>query len=249
MAGCLALFLDTLILAPANHLLAGETLAPWTSPELKRTTVTCWGRAYRFDGTLLPTKIASQERNILASPVKLATVVNGRELKWRRAAFKPTGKSNEAVGYSTRVSAAGVGACCEFTTEFDGCTRVELTLESSAPLKLDSLDLVIPLRPAYAQFFHHSSTLPVYVWDWPKKQLNAGRVGAQGLKLPFVYFIWLGSDEGGLQVFSESDEALSPAEPTTVVTVSPGRGSPCYDSICSATTLSMARGIGHLASW
>ena len=78
MARCLALLLPTLILAPANHLLAGETLAPWTSPELKGTTVACWGRAYRFDGTLLPTKIASQERNILASPVKLAAVVNGR---------------------------------------------------------------------------------------------------------------------------------------------------------------------------
>ena len=66
---------------------------------------------------------------------------------------------------------------------------MELTLESPAPLKLDSLDLVIPLRPAYAQFFHHSSTLPVYVWDWPKKQLNAGRVGARAQAAVCVFHL------------------------------------------------------------
>ena len=223
MARCLVALLLVLLFPAVEHLLAGEIPAPWASLEIKGNTVSCWGRNYRFDGTLLPARISSQERNILAAPVKLAAVVNGRELNWKQATFKSTGKSSEAVDYGTKASAAGVTARCEFSTEFDGCTRVELTLESPAPLKIDSLDLIVPLRPAHAQFFHHSSTLPVYVWDWPKKQLNAGRVGEQGLKLPFVYFIWLGSDEGGLQMFAESDQALAPAEPTAVVTVTPGR--------------------------
>jgi len=79
--------------------------------------------------------------------------------------------------------------------------------------------MVVPLKTECASLFHHYPALPVYQWDWPKKQMNCGSVAATGLKLPFVYAIWLGNDHRGIQFFSESDESWSPADHENAVTV------------------------------
>ncbi|MBI5092871.1 MAG: hypothetical protein HZB26_10570, partial [Candidatus Hydrogenedentes bacterium] len=88
----------------------------------------------------------------------------------------------------------------------------------------DSLDIVVPFKPRYATLFQHSNIYPAWDWDWPKKRMNAGAVKPEGMTLPFVFSLWLGDDDRGLQFFSESDEAWAPADPQSSISIVPGKG-------------------------
>ena len=218
----LVLALAALVAAPGVACAAKPYIDPWTPPSLRGSAVSCWGRSYDYRESLLPSRLLTQGRDILAGPIRLECIVEGRKVEWGKACFEAGACDTEAARYTTSAACPRLTARCEFVTEFDGTTRVDLTLTPNRATKVDSLDLVIPLRPEYAKLFHHSSVYPVHVWDWPTKRMNSGAVGADGLKLPFVFHLWIGDDERGLQVFSETDEAWSPADPQSAITVAPG---------------------------
>jgi len=197
-------------------------ILPWTTPRLQGKTVKCWGRAYEFKSTLLPSRVVSQNDNILAAPIRLVASVDGSVVEWKDISFESTGADQESVSFVTQAFSSKLSAKCVFTTEFDGTTRVDMSIIPVGEISIDSLDIVVPLKSTYASFFHHASVYPIHVWDWPKRRMNAGRLGAEGMKLPFVFHLWLGSDERGIQFFSESDEAWSPADPDCAITVTPG---------------------------
>ena len=207
-----------IVLAGAS---AGAVMKPWTPVALKDRAVSCWGRTYSYDSSVLPSRIVTQRGNILASPVEIAAVVGGRRVQWGRASFKSLDSNAESARYVTRASSDKLSVECRFDTEFDGVTRVDLTVTPKGRVKLDSLDIVFPLKREYALLFHHYPAGPVFEWDWPKKQINSGTVPSTGLKLPFVFALWLGNDDRGIQIFSESDESWSPADPKSAITVSP----------------------------
>jgi len=210
-----------LIMLAVSVSASADGISPWTSPQIKGRTVSCWGRAYGFESSVLPSRIVTQRENVLAGPVEVAAVVDGRKVKWGRVVLKPMGSDAESVRYTTGASSDRLSVECRFQTEFDGVTRVDVTVTPKGRVKLDSLDIVFPLRRECASLFHHYPAGPVYQWDWPKKQMNSGAVPSAGMKLPFVFAMWLGNDDRGIQVFSESDESWSPADPESAVTVAP----------------------------
>lgn len=195
---------------------SASIIAPWTPPVVRGHSANCWGRSYAFNKSLLPSEIISQRDNILADSIKLVAVVDGKEIIWNKTAFNFLSADQEAAHYETSASADKISAHCLCSTEFDGMTRVDMEIKSPNAIHVDSLDLVIPLKPEYAKLFYHSPTYPWYVWDWPKKRINAGMINQGSLRLPYVFLLWLGDDNRGLQIFSESDEALSPANPDSV---------------------------------
>jgi hypothetical protein len=200
---------------------AETSVPPWPSPELDGDCVRCWGRTYEFRGTLLPSGVFTQGKNLLDSPMHLSARANGAAVTWSASRFSLVGADDESVRFTTRASGSCLSAECRYAVEFDGCTRVDLRLSATRPVRLESLDLLVPLRARHAELFHHSSVYPVYVWDWPTKRLNAGAVGPRGFTLPFVHHLWLGDDDVGMQVFAESDQALFPGDADSVVTVTP----------------------------
>jgi len=196
-------------------------MKPWTPVSVKDRAVSCWGRVYGYDSSVLPSRIVTQRENILVGPVEIAAVVGGRKLRWGRASFKLLGSNAESARYVTSMSCDKLFVECKYRTEFDGVTRVDMTVTPKGRVKLDSLDIVLPLKREYACLFHHYPAGPVYEWDWPKKRMNSGAVPSTGLKLPFVFALWLGNDDRGIQLFSESDEPWSPADPESAITVTP----------------------------
>lgn len=194
-------------------------IQPWTPPTLQGETLGCWGRSYAFHGSLLPSAIVSQGEDLLAGPMELALTLQGQPQPWQSVRFTPADQDREAVRGTTEASTAELAAQCRLSLEFDGMLRVDLRLVPQQPVTVDTLDLLVPLKSIYAEFFHHHSPIPLYEWDWMKRQMNAGRLGDAGLKLPFVFHLWLGNDDRGVQFFSESDEALAPADPAEMVTV------------------------------
>lgn len=213
----LAIIAAVSCLAPCG----GASVPTQSSPRVDGDSVRCWGRAYEFRGTLLPSRVVTQGENVLDSPMHLAARANGAAVTWGASRFYVVGVDDRSVRFATHASGFCLSAECRYAVEFDGCTRVDLRLTAPRPVRLDSLDLLIPLRTRHAGLFHHSSVYPVYVWDWPRKRLNAGEVGPKGFTLPFVHHLWLGDDDRGLQVFAESDQPLAPADPESVVTVIP----------------------------
>ncbi len=198
-------------------------MATWTTPKIQKNIVSCWGRSYNFNSGILPTSIVSQRENILAGPMDILVSANGNKIKWKDISFRVLDSNSERVRYSTNALSHYLNAECTFTTEFDGTTRVDLTISPIRPIRLDSLDITVPLKSQYATLFHHSNIYPIWDWEWMKKRMNAGAVKPDGMKLPFVFYIWLGNDDRGLQLFSETDEPWSPADPQNAITVTPGK--------------------------
>ncbi|MHB9037753.1 MAG: glycoside hydrolase domain-containing protein [Armatimonadota bacterium] len=199
-------------------------MSAWTTPSVNKRVVSCWGRSYDYTSGVLPTRIVSQRDNILTGPMEIAASANGSKIRWTDCSFKMLGSDSERVRYSTSALSGDIKAECVCTTEFDGTTRVDMTITPARSLRLDSLDIVVPLKPCYATLFHHSSIYPVWDWEWMKKRMNSGVVKPEGMKLPFVFYIWLGNDDRGLQLFSESDEPWSHADLQSAVTVVPSNG-------------------------
>lgn len=209
-------------------LLSGTTLSraaeepyiePWTPPTLEGQALGCWGRSYRFHDSLLPAEIVSQGEDVLAGPMELQVTLQGERQPWPSVQFTSAKQDREAVRCTTQAVLGELAAQCRLTLEFDGMLRVDMQLTPQQPVAVDTLELAVPLKTAYAEFFHHQSPYPLYVWDWMKRQINAGRLRETGLKLPFVFHLWLGNDDRGLQLFSESDEVLDPGDATETITV------------------------------
>jgi hypothetical protein len=201
--------------------MARTYIKPWTTPVIRGTAVSCWGRTYDYARNILPSRVLSQKDNILAAPFNVQIVVDRKVVGLENPHFSSVTADEEAVRYKTAATAGDITLECLITTEFDGTTRVDMTVTPLKPSRVDSLDLIVPLKCEYAKLFHHSSIYPLYDWQWMEKRMNAGIVKPEGMKLPFVFHIWLGNDDRGIQLFSESDEAWSPADPDSAITVSP----------------------------
>ncbi|MHB1459642.1 MAG: glycoside hydrolase domain-containing protein, partial [Armatimonadota bacterium] len=60
-----------------------EVLPPWTPMSVHNSSVSCWGRTYTFANLPVPSQILNQESNMLASPIFLDAIVNGKKVKWQ----------------------------------------------------------------------------------------------------------------------------------------------------------------------
>lgn len=194
---------------------------PWFAPVWDERTLLCWGREHVFADGPLPARITSQGADLLAAPMTLEAVVDGAPVVWSESRLGRTMGDAEGIGATTTTGSDALELRCALRIEFDGTTRVDLSLVPRRAARVDSLALHVPLRRDLARLFHHASVYPTHVWDWPTRRINAGAVPDAGLALPFVFHLWVGDDERGLQLFAESDQALRPGDAEAVITLTP----------------------------
>lgn len=84
--------------------------------------------------------------------------------------------------------------------EYDGFMVLDLDLRPSGKQKAEAIDLVVPLRPDAATLYHHCNG------TWSELS-DAGGIGPAGWSkaLPFVPYVWLGTEAAGLAWFCESN--------------------------------------------
>ena len=166
-----------------------------------------WGRTYSFANTPLPTSITTVDEEILASPVRLVGVLDGKKITW---------EGNDALLFRSNQAQATVSgwqaneAIIINTTsqlEFDGMIRVDMVIipQRGVQPELSQLWLEVPLKVGRATLFHY----------WPGSwgsAANSGAIPEDGLALPFKPFVWLGWEEGGLSWFAESDKGWQPQD-------------------------------------
>jgi len=169
---------------------------------LKKTgaTVTCWGRSYTLTG-LFPEKISSAGKKILVGPITLT--VKSRDGSAVRSENFAAGKPKFTLQRPDRIEWTGAGTTAKFDwrskcwIEYDGVMRVELTLKTAKPVKVDHLVISIPLNPDFDLYHSHS--------QWAKYFFrNVG--GKEGTKVtaPWQGCSWIGDDYRGLTFISET---------------------------------------------
>ncbi len=166
---------------------------PWTPVRVRGDALEAWGRTYAFADSPFPAAITSQSRPLLRGPIRFVVRRGDR-------AFPLAMRGEGAfAGGSTRVRRAWTGragpldAAANTTFEFDGFLRVDLTLTPRSPTRVSGLELVIPLRGETTTLYHHANA------SWSKLS-DAGAIDNVGRQksLPFVPYVWLGNERGGL---------------------------------------------------
>ncbi|MDD4018929.1 MAG: DUF6067 family protein, partial [Kiritimatiellae bacterium] len=191
--------------------IAREVPAPWTPVETEGDTVRCWGRSYRFGGTLLPAAVETRGAHILAGPVTLTGRVSGVPLQWRDEKVAVTGRGGLRAALAGGARAAGVTLSGSAAVEYDGMVRVDLTLTPDAGTALlEDLTLEIPLKAEHARYLYHFPGM----WG---SIANSGALPAEGWTHGFKPFVWLGDEDRGFAWFCESDRNWLPLGKESVV--------------------------------
>lgn len=178
-----------------------EVLAPWTPLRSDERSVGMWGRGYRFDAGPLPFQVESQERRLLRRGIELVLTAGGKRaaLEMQAAGARRSSPAEVVQEWSGRLGPLDCRATSR--VEFDGLLWVSLELRPDAPLAVDGLRLTVPFAPGTGTLYHHARG------DWTEWS-DAGAVGPAGWSkaMPFVPYVWMGDERGGLAWFCESDQ-------------------------------------------
>jgi hypothetical protein len=198
--------------------LSDEVLAPWTPVQVAGDTFSVWGRSYEVGPLPLPTSVTTDGVSLLAGPVSLRMVTDGKEQSWRED--KPLKVSSATPARAClSTSAAGAGVRCEgqVAAEYDGMLRSDLTLSFRGAKQVDQLSLVIPIKEQYARYLYH------FPGNWGSAY-NAEALPAEGFTAGFRPYVWLGDESRGLAWFCETDEGFVSSDPARVTVISRADG-------------------------
>ncbi len=155
-----------------------------------------WGRRFEFGGGAFPRAIRSRGVELFTAPPRLVlrTRVGQTDLAALDGA-RETAVHPDAVTRTWQGAAAGLGVTCRSTLDFDGCLRCDLRIEPGTARAVEGLRLELPLPAAVAKF----------------ALISNGRSGtvvpvAPPARLRFAPYMWVGNDDLGLAVFTESDQ-------------------------------------------
>ena len=225
---------------------AEKVLWPYTAvkAEAGGAVVKAWGKEVELDGLALPKKITSTgnsdkwprgragQPDVLAAAIRIDAVIDGKAVAVA-CADKPTIRSAS----DHRITLAGAAAAGPLristmtTLEQDGAYFVDMTLapaRSGDTVKVDALDLVIPLRSDVATFLNayaHCGYSGYYI-DWVAKKPMGGqktdgrfKVWDASLNGPpsvtvgdFIPQIWMGNEFAGLLWYADNDRGWTPRD-------------------------------------
>jgi hypothetical protein len=184
---------------------AGVTTAvlpPWTPIQVEWKKVKCWGRTYDFKDGFLPAEVVAADGTLLAAPIELRAVVNGKKVEWRDTVFKITASTDARLDFDVAAKAEGIEVTGKSFLEYDGMIWYDLILDAKEPVTLDGLTIEMPMKESAATLMHY------FPGSWGKAT-NSGAVPEAGWSSAFKPFVWLGMEERGLAWFMETDEQFA----------------------------------------
>lgn len=181
-------------------------LPPWTPVTTSKLAngfdISCWGRTYRFLGGPLPVAIFSQGQSMLAHPMALNVVSNGKTLPWQNESIKLIESSATHAVLEGQADAATPAGTLHLTTdiriEYDGLATLSLHLQKPSGWQPDAVSLVIPMRQQNAIYYHRAESAGA----GPAGLVPAGTGVVD--QTSFQPFAWLGDDARGLFWFCET---------------------------------------------
>lgn len=188
---------------------------PWTPLRVVNRSplhIACWGREYGFAGNGLFGAVTARGERLLAAPVALTAATAQGEVNWQPAVMRLMRQAPGAIEFKTEQSGGDLRLACQGRMEFDGFVKLRLKVSGkSAGTELRNLSLSIPFRREVARLLHHFPKPSVWV-AVDMKRFNARAVPAEGWASPFLYHVWVGDEQRGLQWLCETDELWRPAD-------------------------------------
>lgn len=164
---------------------------PWTPLSAKGDgAVSCWGpRQYDVGNALFPGSLSTLGKEVLASPITLTGIVNGAPLRLGQAKTKWTKKAPARVQFAAIAASGDITAATSTFVEYDGLLWTTLILSAKRPLRTSKLTLDIPLRKEAATLMQTGFGVE-----------DAGAIRRWSHRVLANAQIWLGNEDGGLQV-------------------------------------------------
>ncbi|MFA6291953.1 MAG: glycoside hydrolase domain-containing protein, partial [Victivallales bacterium] len=215
-----------------------EIYPPFTPVRVEGKKVETVQRQYTMNGFGLWDSVLSQDRELLASPMTIRCTTSGGELKFKVQPATLKSKSAASAIFATEAENEAIRIKSVSTVEYDGCMKVEMTLEPGAkPVEIQSMWIEIPLK---------DSEMPLYHTYVDGMRINPAGKAPQGEGVvwqsgkaarrntwlnSFCSYIWLGAEERGLAWFAENDRGW--------LTAKDGAKTPVQDIIREKDRLTM----------
>ncbi len=201
----------------------GRVIPPYTAVAQENGRFTCWGRSYTLNGLGLPASVQSRDGELLAAPVRIVVVRNGREETLRPSGrVRVTETKDWRIAFEGRAEGAGLAVGVQGEFEQDGTLLYTLTYEPAdgKPLALDALRFEVPLRPWPQQLMHcvgpggnYASKTTGFVPEGEGRVWDTTVIGKQSSQMTVGTFypqVWVGDDRRGLLWWGASDRGWFP---------------------------------------
>lgn len=199
--------------------------APWTPVEVDGQTVRVWGREFTWAGGPLPAQITSHGVPLLAAPIPLGLSVDGAALVLPEAPVQVTERTEGAVGLRWSGAAEGLDVQAAITVEFDGFTRVALTLTPQRPVAVDRWELRMPVASEVAQVFSRYLNYDFAALRTDKATFATSLRFIEGrIDEPFNPEVWVGNAQVGLTWAAETNLPWQQDDLERAISVIPGEG-------------------------
>ncbi|OGV38429.1 MAG: hypothetical protein A2020_15345 [Lentisphaerae bacterium GWF2_45_14] len=196
---------------------------PWIPMKVNGTEISCWGREYIFDKTILPSEIISKGKKMLAAPMRFSSVQSGKAIQYSPGTVKYTDCKDNEVRLEAFSETEGINFKSRVSMEYDGFMwiEVELSPASGAPVKIDNLALEIPLKPEFATLVHNCEKGYNFRYEGDG---STGSVPSEGWRKNIFKkpVFWVGNEDAGIQWFAEEMSGWSVKDKGKSAEIIPG---------------------------
>jgi len=176
---------------------------------------TCWGREIVFDENGFISQITSGKQNLLSKPLAFEVVIQNIPVSWTGTVKKVKESPCEVVWEGKLLSSIGELKTV-ITGEYDGMVRYDFTLTPKEGTTVDRMELKLPVNAeiitlSYLAISPEGQVHPDIYSLIETIQKTGGQpemIGkVKAVELPWLFYAWVGNEDGGISGVVESDEA------------------------------------------
>ncbi|MBD3292905.1 MAG: hypothetical protein GF393_08285 [Armatimonadia bacterium] len=201
-----------------------EAPEPWAPVEVDDQRVSLWGRTITWDGGPLPSQITSQDTELLAAPIEHGVLVGGLPVEFRANQQRVVERSEAVVAFAHSTSAPRLTLETRTTVEFDGFTRITMTLTPEEEVEVSGWEMRIPLRPEVADCFSRYLNYDFAALRTDKHSFASSmRLIGGTFHEPFNPEVWVGNKQVGLTWAAETNEPWRQEDLDRAISIEPKR--------------------------
>ncbi len=185
--------------------------SPYTPVKASPTQFACLGRTIALGPLLLPARIISAGKPVLAGPIRLVSEPD--VISNAAGEARVVENNGDAARWEWTGETSSLSVRSTMTGECDGFMWYEIVLTPKKPLKLSSLRLEIPRLRDTARYLHTAD------FSWGRLSQGLPELGGKWSG-KFMPYIWLGDEERGLAWCAESDQGWMLNDPASALKVS-----------------------------